>query len=247
MDAQLKDKFIENWGRYFPGTDLPFALFYSEDERYWNDLRPQEGFRCMIAHFSPVLKGQRVAFAEETIACPGGVRYSGFHTEPDPGLKHFLSCGIPGEMEGLRLKKTPELVEESSGDHTVAKAGGRFLVASRLDRLETDETPEVVAWLAPPDVISALFHLAAFHSTDRSSVISPQSSGCGALINFPMAEKEKEHPRAILGMFDISARPYVRKDHLSFAVPLSLFKEMASNMEESFLITESWERVKKRL
>jgi hypothetical protein len=247
MDAKLKDKFIENWGRYFPGTDLPFALFYSEDERYWNDLRPQEGFGCMIAHFSPVLKGQRVAFAEETIACPGGIRYSGFHTEPDPGLKHFLSCGVPGEREGLRLKKTPELVEESFEDHTLAEAGGRFLVASRLDRLETDETPEIVAWLAPPDVISALFHLAAFHSTDRSSVISPQSSGCGALINFPRAEKEKEHPRAILGMFDISARPYVRKDYLSFAVPLSLFKEMASNMEESFLITESWERVKKRL
>ena len=71
MDAKLKDKFIENWGRYFPGTDLPFALFYSEDERFWNDLRPQEGFGCMIAHFSPVLKGQRVAFAKETIACPG--------------------------------------------------------------------------------------------------------------------------------------------------------------------------------
>jgi hypothetical protein len=247
MDAKLKDKFIENWGRYFPGTDLPFALFYSDDEKYWDDLRPQEGFGCMIAHFAPVLKGERVAFAEETIACPGGVRYSGFLTEPNPGMNHFLSCGIPGEMEGLRLKKTPELVEGSFGEHTLAEAGGRFLVATRLDRLETDEMPEVIAWLAPPDVISALFYLAAFHSTDRSSVISPQSSGCGALINFPMAEKEKEHPRAILGMFDISARPYVRKDHLSFAVPLSLFKEMASNMEESFLITESWERVKKRL
>jgi hypothetical protein len=62
-----------------------------------------------------------------------------------------------------------------------------------------------------------------------------------------MAEKEKEHPRAIIGMFDISARPYVRKDHLSFAVPLSLFEEMAANIEESFLITESWERVRMRL
>jgi len=247
MDAKLKDKFIENWGRYFPGIDLPFALFYSDDEKYWDDLRPQEGFGCMIAHFAPVLKGERVAFAEETIACPGGVRYSGFPTKPNPGMNHFLSCGIPGEMEGLRLKKTPELVEGSFGEHTLAEAGGRFLVATRLDLLETDETPEVVAWLAPPDVISALFYLAAFHSTDRSSVISPQSSGCGALINYPMAEKEKEHPRAILGMFDISARPYVRKDHLSFAVPLNLFEEMAANIEESFLITASWERVKKRL
>jgi len=247
MNAKLKDKFIENWGKYLPGTDLPFALFYSDDERYLEDLRHQEGFRCMIVHFAPVLKGERVAFAEETIACPGGVRYSGFPTKPNPGLKYFLSCGIPGEMEGLRLKKTPELVEGSFGDHTPVEAGGRFLVATRLDRLDTDETPEVVAWLAPPDVISALFHLAAFNSSDRSIVTSPQSSGCGALISCPMAEKEKRHPRAILGMFDISARPCVRKDHLSFAVPLSLFEEMADNMEESFLITESWERVKKRL
>jgi hypothetical protein len=247
MDAKFKDKFIDNWGKYFPGIDLPFALFYSDDERYWDDLRTQEGFGCMIAHFAPVLKGERVAFAEETIACPGGVSYSGFPIEPNPGMKHFLSCGIPGELEGLRLKKTPELVEGSFGDHTLVEASGRFLVASRLDCLETDETPEVIAWLAPPDVISALFHLAAFHSTDRSCVISPQSSGCGALINFPMAEREKEHPRAILGMFDISARPYVRKDHLSFSVPLSLFEEMASNMEESFLITESWNKVRQRL
>jgi hypothetical protein len=247
MDAKLEDKFMENWTKYFPGIGLPFSLFYSDDERYRDDLRPQEGFGCMIAHFAPVLKGERVAFTEETIGCPGGVMYSGFPTEPDPGMKHFLSCGIPGEMEGLRLKKTPELVEGYFGDYTPAEAGGRYLVASRLDRLETDETPEVIAWLAPPDVISALFHLAAFHSTDGSSVISPQSSGCGALINYPMAEKDKEHPRAILGMFDISARPFVGKDHLSFAVPLSLFEEMAANMEESFLITESWEKVKKRL
>jgi len=247
MDAKLKDKFIKDWGKYFPGVDLPFALFYSDDEKYWDDLRPQEGFGCMIAHFAPVLKGERVAFAEETITCPGGVRYSGFPTEPDPNLKHFLSCGIPGERAGLRLKKTPELVEGSIGEHIVIKAGGRFLVATKLDRLETDEIPEVVAWLAPPDVISALFHLAAFHTTDRSSVISPQTSGCGALINYPMGENEKEHPRAILGMFDISARPYVRKEHLSFAVPMSLFEEMAANMEESFLITASWDKVRVRL
>lgn len=247
MDAKLKDKFIENWKKYFPGVDLPFGLFYSDDERYWDDLRPQEGFGCMIAHFTPVLKGERVAFAEETIACPGGVRYSGFPVEPDPGLERFLSCGIPGKAEGLRLKKTPELVGASIVDHTPFPAGGRFLVASRLDRLEADENPEVVAWLAQPDVISALFHLAAFNSADRSIVYSPQSSGCGALINYPMGEKEKEHPRAILGMFDISARPYVKKDQLSFAVPFRLFEEMAGNMEESFLITAAWDKVKQRL
>jgi hypothetical protein len=48
-------------------------------------------------------------------------------------------------------------------------------------------------------------------------------------------------------MFDISARPYVKKGVLSFAVPVELFDEMVTNMDESFLITEHWDKVKQRL
>ena len=45
----------------------------------------------------------------------------------------------------------------------------------------------------------------------------------------------------------VSARPRVRPDELSFAVPFGKFESMVANMEESFLITPSWDRVKKRL
>ena len=48
-------------------------------------------------------------------------------------------------------------------------------------------------------------------------------------------------------MFDVSARPFVAKDVLSFAAPMSKFKRMVDNMEESFLITESWRKVQKRI
>jgi hypothetical protein len=48
-------------------------------------------------------------------------------------------------------------------------------------------------------------------------------------------------------MFDVSARPYVSADELTFAAPLNKFEKMVGNMEESFLITESWKKVQKRI
>ena len=48
-------------------------------------------------------------------------------------------------------------------------------------------------------------------------------------------------------MFDISARPHVTGNTLTFAVPLRRFEQMVLNMDESFLITESWQAVRNRL
>ena len=51
----------------------------------------------------------------------------------------------------------------------------------------------------------------------------------------------------MIGMFDVSARPYVPKETLTFAVPINKFVRMIDNMEESFLITRSWDKVKTRI
>jgi len=48
-------------------------------------------------------------------------------------------------------------------------------------------------------------------------------------------------------MFDVSARPFVPADVLTFAVPMKKFESMVENMDESFLITESWAKVKNRI
>jgi hypothetical protein len=48
-------------------------------------------------------------------------------------------------------------------------------------------------------------------------------------------------------MFDVSARPCVAENLLTFAVPFEKFRTMVDNMEESFLITESWGKVRKRI
>ncbi len=48
-------------------------------------------------------------------------------------------------------------------------------------------------------------------------------------------------------MFDVSARPCVPAGTLSFTAPLPLFERMVANMDERFLITESWDKVRKRI
>jgi hypothetical protein len=48
-------------------------------------------------------------------------------------------------------------------------------------------------------------------------------------------------------MFDPSARPCVPVDVLTFAVPMKKFVEMIGSMDESFLITRTWDKVKSKI
>ena len=64
---------------------------------------------------------------------------------------------------------------------------------------------------------------------------------------YPYLERDAERPRAVLGMFDVSVRSFVPKEMLTLAVPMNKFVRMIENMDESFLITPSWAKVKKRI
>jgi len=106
--------------------------------------------------------------------------------------------------------------------------------------------PEVVIFFAEPDVIAGLFTLANFDASGEG-VVAPFGSGCSSIIMHPYLEGERDMPRCVFGLFDPSARPYVGSDCLSFAVPMNRFIQMVENMPESFLITSTWETLKKRL
>ncbi len=111
---------------------------------------------------------------------------------------------------------------------------------------ETDE-PAVAIFFAKPDVLAGLFTLANYDEVERNGVIAPFGAGCGSIVMYPYLEKDAERPRAVLGMFDVSARPFVPKEVLTFSVPMNKFDRMIDNMEESFLTTPSWKKVKKRI
>ena len=98
-----------------------------------------------------------------------------------------------------------------------------------------------------PDVLAGLFTLAGFDQAETLSTIAPFASGCGSIVHYPMLEAKKNDPKAVLGMFDVSARPCVQKNTLSMAIPFKKFCNMIDYMEESFLITKSWMKVQKRI
>ena len=48
-------------------------------------------------------------------------------------------------------------------------------------------------------------------------------------------------------MLDVSARPCVTSDVVTLAAPMKKFVRMVENMEESFLTTDSWKKVRRRI
>ena len=105
----------------------------------------------------------------------------------------------------------------------------------------------MVIFFARPEVLSALFTLANFDQADPKGVICPFSSGCSSIIHYPRLEGQRYHPRAVLGMFDPSARPCVPLDVLTFSVPMKRFVQNIAFMDESFLVTKTWEKVQSKM
>jgi uncharacterized protein (DUF169 family) len=242
-------KFIELWKKYFNDAELPITFYYTDEEGHAELAKPDPSNRCLIEALSSVRHGKSYSFDTNSIGCFGGKWWVGFSEKivPRPNFEYFLSCGIPGKLEGERYKKSPEIVLEIMKKVHVLKAPARYIVFKRWDKLEESDNPEVVIFFTQPDVLSGLFTLANFDCTELNGVITPMSSGCGSIVHHPYLEKDKEKPRGIIGMFDPSARPYVHENELTFAIPIKRFLTMIDNMEESFLITKSWNEVRQRI
>ncbi len=249
MDITVKEKFIALWEEYFQGAGLPIVFFYADVPGGATEAAvvPLDEHRCVIADINRVTAGRSLAFNAASIGCFGGRRYLGFSEEIMPNFEYFLSCGLPGIVEGERYKKSPDLVNETMKYIPTFKAPGKFIVFKRWDKIEEGDDPEVVIFFAQPDVLAGLFTLANFDEAEPNGVYAPFGAGCATIVHYPYMERKSARPRATLGMFDVSARPCVRASHLTFALPMSRFERMVNNMEESFLTTSSWEQVRRRI
>lgn len=247
MNGEFKQNFIEKWQKYFNVAELPITWYYSDTVDRFDLEESKNEYRCLIGNLNRVRSGFTFIYHSESPGCLGGKRYSGYSRDLRPNFEYFLSCGIPQEMEGERYKKSPELVRDYIKDNSPFEAPARYLVFKRWDRLREDENPLAVIFFAPADVLAGLFTLANFDVSYPQAVIAPMGSGCSSIISYVLNEISTNQPRCILGMFDISARPYVPPNTLTFTITMSRFEEMVKNMEDSFLITESWTKMIKRM
>jgi len=243
MDETFKQRFLTKWRDYFPGAELPIAWYYTDHPE---DAPTATGrVHCLITRLNDVRGGHTLVYGAKTPGCVGGKRWTGYSPQIRPNFEYFLSCGIPGKMEGERYKKSPDLVSAHLKEHPPFQAPGQYLVFKRWDMLGPQDEPAVVVFFAAPDVLSALFTLANYDLPITQGVIAPMGSGCSTVVTYPL-EEIADQQRCILGMFDLSARPSVEPAVLTLAVPSQRFRAMVDNMDESFLSTPIWKVVRDR-
>jgi uncharacterized protein (DUF169 family) len=247
MDMKIVEKFGSLWRKYFNDAELPVTFYYTDEEGHAELAKRGSIPRCIIGAIAKVREGRSFSFDVESIGCFGGRRYLGFTTHIRDDFEYFLSCGIPGKVRGERYKKSPELVKEAMSLAPSFKAPARFAVFKRWDMLEKSDDPEVVIFFAQPDVLSGLFTLSNFDEAEPNGVFVPFGSGCSSIILYPYLEKNSARPRGVIGMFDPSARPFVPSGAITFSVPMKKFARMIDNMEDSFLITDTWKAIQKRI
>jgi len=247
MDMQFARKFTRRWEKFFGQAELPIAFYYTNNPEGAELEQPPRGHQCLIGSLNQVRKGKSLAFHHDGLGCGGGKRYLGFTRDLAADFEYFLSCGIPGKLEGERYKKSPQIVAEMMKTAPHFTAPAKYIVFKPWEKLDCADQPAVVIFFAKPDVLSGLYTLAGFDEARLDGVYAPFSAGCGSIVLYPYLERSAPKPRAVLGMFDVSARPYVPAGTLTFAIPMEKFVSMVDNMEESFLITPSWEKVHKRI
>ena len=246
MDREMKDKFITLWKNYFKDAELPITFYYTNGNGNAAWVHVEKKRSCIIGELAKVRNGESIVYNADLITCAGAKRYLGFTNTIRNGFEYFLSCGNE-EIEGERYKQTPEIVLETLKNHRQLPLPGKNIVFKRWDKLTETDMPEVVIFFAKPDVLSGLFMLANFDQVEPNGVFTPFGAGCGTIVHYPYLEMKSDRPRAVIGMFDPSARPYVPSNVLTIAVPMVKFEKMVGYMEESFLITDTWKSVNKRI
>ena len=166
---------------------------------------------CIIGVLAKVRKGTSLRFDVDSIGCNGGKRYTSFSDTISPTFEYFLSCGIPGKIEGERKKKSPEIVKEMMKIVPLYQAPARFLVFKRFDALEVTDNPDAVVFFATSDVLSGLFTLANYDEIEPNGVFCPFAAGCAAIIQYPYLQNKSPRPRAVIGIFDVPAHMYQKK------------------------------------
>ena len=247
MPEHFKQIFEDKWRSYFGAAEWP-VVFYYTDEPAPEDLQESHHItRCLIGNLNRVRQGYAYVYNVNTPGCTGGKRYTGFTDTMRSDIEYFLSCGIPGKVEGERYKKTPELAKAHIENHPMFEAPAANLVFKRWDMLRENESPLAAIFFATPDVLAGLFTLANFDWPGSDAITAPMGSGCASIISYVLDESKKDRPRCVLGMFDVSARPYVPSNTLTFTIPIKRLKQIAANMDSSFLITSTWEKVRQRI
>jgi uncharacterized protein (DUF169 family) len=251
----------------------PVAILWSDEKPADAKMFKEKTWGCTLWLMASAAKGKISACSRETFGCFGGGTGVGFGDQyvNFPGgvecFCRFLSSGNAGDEQGEKVaEKIKKFVTSEFIDEFLH--GERYLkdpaaVRSFIDQLPTRdipaeyviykplsqvdltrETPEVVVFFSDPDQFSAIGVLANYSFDGEENVKIPYAAGCQAIGLYAYQEAEAEHPKAIAGPMDLSARLYLRNQFgenvMSMSIPWKMFLTMEENVAGSFLQAHTW-------
>lgn len=228
---------------------------------------------CVISMLAMVAaKGKTAAFDRDTYGCwgggvglgfgnayktfPGGVEcFCGFlssgNKDTEQGRQIGAHLGRSGGdfaddfLEGERYLKSPEVTSRFLDALPMREIPTRYVVAKPLKDIDpTRDKVNNVTFFIEPDELSALVNLANHSQPEKENVALPWGAGCQVIGILAYREGEREHPRALVGMTDLSARKNVRallgKHVMSFTAPWPVFERMEHDIDTAFFHRTTW-------
>lgn len=230
------ERFLSLYKEAFGNTSpLPIAFGYSIEPA--TDVRKIP--RCMVGAIRKVCDGTPLTLSVDNVLCGGGSFYTAFAPMQER-IPVFVS-------ETEHYKQTKEQVKEYLDRLNVSLSEKPYLNFFRMDQLADLDCIEGILFFATPDILSGLCSWAFFDNNADDAVSVRFASGCCSMITFAIKENLLGGRRCFIGMLDPSARPLVPKDELTFAVPMSRFKEMLETMEDSALFQKAFTVLSKRI
>ena len=194
--------------------------------------------------------GRKCASDSEHSPCHGSKSGFGFGGISNRQNSAWSASTVPEEVRatqkhkgsGQSYFKTPEIALIQMGPIKDYGDGTDVIVFQDVDEAEAEGRPiEVVAFLADPTSVSALVQLASFSKeTPGPAAVMPYGHACQQIYAIPRAEGESDDPHAVIGMTDMYARRFIRREELSFAVPYKLYRRMVDDVDASFLRKEKY-------
>lgn len=150
-------------------------------------------------------------------------------------------------LKGERFRKTPGLVGSFIRNLPVTDIPARYVVFMPAREVLPGTQPKEAVITANPHQISALHTLWNFSREGVDTVVLPPGAGCHQLGIYPYQELSREHPRAVIGLTDISARLAVKRtlgdDILTFTIPWEDLSGLEDDIPASFLCMGEWKEL----
>jgi hypothetical protein len=246
-------------GGFFIDIKKPSDIFSFIKRAGKLDIEKKRDFKCMFGFLAQTrARGIPSVFDADNFGCPGLRFYLGFIPEL-PSFNHFFtSNGFPGIYNGERFFPTHASSRKRAKELSITGQKGKYVVFEGIEHMSADTKPEVVIFFENPETIAGLAGLVSFVTDEPDAVCSPFASGCGSIFSWPMIFARNGERKAVLGVFDPAARPWMRLGEMTMSIPYALYEQMLESYRKSFMYTDkiksgiikdaipSWPQVRKR-